>query len=211
MTAQQRTHAALRSDILTGVLAPGTQLIQEDVAQRYGVSRVPVREALQLLTSEGLVSHIPNRGYFVTELSVPDLIEVYRLRQILETEAIRVGVPALSDEDVAGLRKRATEVERAPNLETLTEANRGFHFAIFEAAGMPRLVRLLQQLWDASDVYRSLYFQQSPNRSRVHSEHTAMLTALAARDVAEVIRLHDAHRDHSVAWVRTQLLRTRSQ
>lgn len=209
MTAAQRTHAALRSDILTGLLPPGEQLIQEDIADRYGVSRVPVREALQLLTSEGLVSHVPNRGYFVTELDVTDLLEVYRLRQLLETEAIGKAIPALGDTDLARLQQLAAKVEQADSLAELTNANREFHFALFEAAGMPRLVRLLRQLWDASDVYRTLYFQQSGNRERVHHEHAAMLEAIAAADTDEAIRLHDEHRDHSVAWVRAQLLRTR--
>ena len=98
MTAQERTLAALRTDILSGTLPPGTQLVQESIADRYAVSRVPVREALQLLTSEGLVQHSPNRGYFVTELSVTDLHEVYALRRILETHAIAAAVPALLTE-----------------------------------------------------------------------------------------------------------------
>lgn len=207
MTAQERTLTALRGDILSGTLAPGQQLVQENVADRYGVSRVPVREALQLLTSEGLVSHVPNRGYFVTELSVTDLEEVYRLRQILEAEALRAAVPALRDDDVTEVRRLAEEVQQAPDLVTLTDANRRFHFALFNAAGMPRLTRLLRQLWDASDVYRALYFGQSSNRDRVAAEHAEMLDAIAARDAEETIRLHDVHRAHSVEWVRAQLLR----
>jgi DNA-binding GntR family transcriptional regulator len=214
MTAQERTLAALRQDILTGVLPPGQQLVQEHVAERYDVSRVPVREALQLLTSEGLVSHVPNRGYFVTALSVTDLAEVYRLREILEAEALRAAVPALRDEDVAEVRALAEGVERAADagdLGGLTQANRRFHFALFDAAGMPRLTRLLRQLWDASDVYRALYFGQAVNRDRVRTEHAAMLAALERRDAEETIRLHDVHREHSVAWVRAQLLRSSTE
>ena len=136
MTAAERTLAALRADVLTGGLAPGEQLVQEDIADKYGVSRVPVREALQLLTSEGLVSHVPHRGYFVTELSISDLSEVYRLRQLLEAEAIRAAVPALRDDDVTTLEALALAVQDADDLEDLTAANRRFHFALFEAAGM---------------------------------------------------------------------------
>ncbi|MEI2785449.1 MAG: GntR family transcriptional regulator [Candidatus Nanopelagicales bacterium] len=207
MTAAERTLTALRADVLTGGLAPGEQLVQEDIADKYGVSRVPVREALQLLTSEGLVSHVPHRGYFVTELSISDLSEVYRLRQLLEAEAIRAAVPALRDDDVTTFEALAIAVQDADDLQDLTAANRRFHFALFEAAGMGRLTRLLRQLWDASDVYRSLYFQQSVNRSRVHAEHAEMLAAIRDRDTEHLIALHDAHRAHSVAWVRSQLLR----
>lgn len=211
-TALERAVGALRADILTGAIAPGAQLRQEVVAERYGVSRVPVREALQVLTSEGLVSHVPNRGFFVTELSVTDLLEVYRLRQVLEAEAIRAAVPGLRDEDVAALRDLAGQAASAAGrgeLAELTAANRRFHFALFDAAGMPRLTRLLRQLWEASDVYRSLYFRQGGNRDRIRAEHTDMLTALERRDAAAVVRLHDEHRDHAVAWVRAQLLRER--
>jgi DNA-binding GntR family transcriptional regulator len=210
-TAQEHAATALRADILAGVLAPGHRLVQEDVAERCGVSRVPVREALQQLSSEGLVSHVPHRGFFVTELSVPDLLEVYRLRRILESEALREAVPALRDEDVVDLREFAGAVERAADagdLARLTQANRRFHFALFDAAGMPRLSRLLRQLWDASDVYRALYFQQAGNRERIRAEHAAMLAALDRRDAEETIRLHDVHRDHSVAWVQAQLRRS---
>lgn len=209
-TAQERTVTALRTDILSGALSPGARVVQEDIAERYGVSRVPLREALQLLTSEGLVSHHPNRGYFVTELSIEDLLEVYHLRRILEEEAIRQAVPALSDDDVSHLRALAAAVEdaaEARDVNLLTEANRRFHFALFEAAGMPRLTRLLRQLWDASDVYRALYFQQGVNRARVNAEHEEMLQSLADRDVDLVVQQHNAHRDHSVAWVSTHLRR----
>lgn len=208
MTAQARTLDALRAQILSGALSPGSQLVQEDVADRLGVSRIPVREALQLLASEGLVSHLPNRGYFVTELSVTDLQEVYRLRQLLEAEAIRTAVPALSDGDVTRLRALAAAVADARDLDTITSANRRFHFTLFEAAGLPRLTRLLHQLWDSSQVYRALYFQQGANRQRVSGEHAAMLDAIERRDAEETVRLHDEHRDHSVAWVSAQLRRT---
>lgn len=208
MTAQARAVVSLRTEILSGSLSPGSRLVQEDLADRLGVSRIPVREALQLLASEGLVSHVPNRGYFVTELSISDLQEVYRLRQLLEAEAIRQAVPALSDADVAGLRHYAAAVDEAADLEAITAANRRFHFALFDAAGMPRLTRLLHQLWDSSDIYRSLYFQQGANRQRVRGEHAEMLEAIERRDAEETIRLHDEHRDHSVAWVSAQLRRT---
>lgn len=209
-SAQVRTIAALRADVLSGALPPGTQLIQEDIAARYGVSRVPVREALQALASEGLVSHFPHRGYFVTELSITDLQEVYRLRSVLEAEAITEAVPALSDDDVDHLARLCDLVDSAAarsDLAELTAANRRFHFALFDAAGMPRLTRLLRQLWDASDIYRALYFQQTANRGRVQAEHAEMVHAIRDRDTARTIRLHDEHREHSVAWVSARLRR----
>lgn len=208
VTAQDTVLAALRADILDGTLAPGDQVVQEALAERYGVSRVPLREALKALEAEGQVVYHPHRGYFVTELSIDDLLEVYRLRELLEAEAIRHAVPTLDDADVAALADLLGDVDDAAaagDLIAMTAANRRFHFAIFDAAGMPRLSRLLRQLWEATDAYRAVYFQAGENRRRVAREHAAMLAALRARDAEAVVRLHDEHREHSVAAVRAIL------
>jgi len=204
-TAQDAVLASLRADILTGDLAPGDQIVQESLAERYGVSRVPLREALKTLESEGQVIYHPHRGYFVAELSIADLLEVYRLRAILEAEAIRRAVPALADDDVDALADLLADVDEASadgDVIAMTAANRRFHFAIFDAAGLPRLSRLLHQLWEATDAYRALYFQSAANRERVEAEHAAMVRALRARDAERLVRLHDEHRDHSVDAVR---------
>ncbi len=87
----------------------------------------------------------------------------------------------------------------------MTAANRRFHFAIFDAAGMPRLSRLLRQLWEATDAYRALYFQSRRNRDRVAREHAAMVQALRDRDAEALVALHDRHRDNSVDAVRAIL------
>jgi DNA-binding GntR family transcriptional regulator len=208
VTAQDSALRALRTDILTGQLKPGDQIVQETLAERYGVSRVPLREALKMLESEGQVAYYPHRGYFVAELSVDDLLELYRLRSLLESEAITHAVPAMSDEDVeavAALLARVDSASDASDVLLLTEANRLFHFAIFEAGHQPRLTRLLHQLWDATEAYRALYFQESANRARVGQEHAAMLAALRRRDTARLIGLHQEHRDHSVAAVSSML------
>lgn len=210
VTAQDAVLTSLRSDILTGDLAPGDQIVQEALAERYGVSRVPLREALKTLESEGQVVYHPHRGYFVAELSVADLLEVYRLRALLEAEAIRHAVPTLSDDDVAALADlldRVGEASAEGDVIAMTSANRRFHFAIFDASGLPRLTRLLHQLWDATDAYRALYFQEEPNRRRVAVEHAAMLAALRTRDAEALVRLHNEHRDHSVGTVRAILER----
>ena len=204
VTAQDAVLVGLRTDILTGDLGPGDQIVQETLADRYGVSRVPIREALKTLESEGQVVYFPHRGYFVADLSVADLLEVYRLRALLEAEAIRDAVPTLDDADVAELADLLAEIDEAAargDVLAMTAANRRFHFAIFDAAGLPRLTRLLHQLWDATDAYRALYFHDSVNRRRVGDEHREMLRALESRDADLLVLLHNEHRDHSVITV----------
>jgi DNA-binding GntR family transcriptional regulator len=207
-TAQEAVLRDLRADIVLGVLVPGSQVVQESLAHRYGVSRVPLREALKILEGEGLVTYHPHRGYFVMELSADDLGEVYRLRSLLEAEALRAAVLALTDTDLDELSILLAEVEQSSSqgdLASLTLANRAFHFAIFERSDMPRLVRVLQQLWDATDVYRAIYFRSEVNRARIEGEHRQIMAALVARDAEAAIAAHEVHRSHSVQALTDQL------
>jgi DNA-binding GntR family transcriptional regulator len=142
------------------------------------------------------------------ELSADDLGEVYRLRSLLEAEALRAAVPGLTDTDLDELRILLAAVEQSSSqgdLASLTLANRAFHFAIFERSGMPRLVRVLQQLWDATDVYRAIYFRSEVNRARIEGEHRQIMAALAARDPETVIAAHEVHRTHSVQVLKDQI------
>jgi DNA-binding GntR family transcriptional regulator len=204
-TAQEETLARLRDDLVTGQLPPGGQVLQESLALRYGVSRVPLREALKVLEGEGHLVHHRHRGYFVAELSVADLVEVYRLRELLEAEAIRLAVPRLSDDDLRGLEAAALEVRTCGDkgdLVAMAEANRQFHFLLFDRSGSPRLVRLLRQLWDATDIYRRLYFAQRANRKRINDDHDDLLGAVRQRQVQTAIEIQSAHRQQSLVTVR---------
>jgi len=201
-TAAETVLHELRSALAVGRLLPGQQLVQEDLAEDLGVSRVPIREALKILEGEGHVTYHPNRGYFVTELSADDLIELYRLRQILEAEALAQAVLEVSDADIADIEAILEQVEQAADsgdVERLTEANRAFHFSIIELSGMNRLSRLIRQLWDASDIYRTVYFRDPVNRERVHSEHREIIDALKARDAQALIGAQNSHREQAVA------------
>jgi DNA-binding GntR family transcriptional regulator len=204
-TAQQAVHAALRREILSGELRPGQAVPQEAVASRFGVSRVPVREALKILEGEGLVTYAPHRGYAVAELSVDDLVEVYRIRTLLEGEAVRAAVPRLTDDDLERLAVLTAECEAADqalDVTTMTAANRDLHFALFELAGLPRLVRLLGALWDATDVYRSVYYADADSRAVVVAEHREVLEALRRRDASLAVAVLDEHRQHAIDHVR---------
>ena len=201
-TAAESVLHELRSALAAGRLLPGQQLVQEDLAADLGVSRVPIRESLKILEGEGHVTYHPNRGYFVTELSADDLIELYRIRQILEAEALAQAVVEVSDADIADIEKILEQVEQAAELgdvHALSEANRAFHFSIIELSGMNRLSRLIRQLWDASDIYRTVYFRDSVNRERIRSEHREIIDALKARDAQALIRAQNAHREQAVA------------
>lgn len=204
VTAQEGVLRELRLQIASGKLSPGQQVIQDTLAASLGVSRVPLREALKVLEGEGQVIYHPHRGYFVADLSVADLVEVYRIRSILEDEALRVGVPLLTNEDIEYLEDILVDVETAAktgNVTAVTAANRRFHFAIFEASNMPRLVRMIRNQWDATDAYRGVYFATPANLAHMNTEHRSMIAALVARDVAKCIAQQAAHRENSVTVV----------
>lgn len=203
-TAQEAVLAALRRALAAGELRPGEQVRQEQLAERYGVSRVPLREALKILEGEGRMTYHPHRGYFVAELSVADLHEVYRLRELLEAEAIAAAVPCLTPERLGSLRAAAEEVRSAGergDLAAVSEANRRFHFLLFSAGDRPVLTRLLGQLWDATDAYRTVYFDDAAHRKHVDTEHAALLRSLKAGDTAGAVGLQAGHRDHSLRAV----------
>ena len=129
-TAQEFVLGELRQGIITGELKPGAAIRQDALAERLGTSRVPLREALKILEGEGLVTYHPHRGYFVSALSTEDLAEVYVIRELLENEAIRRAVVALTDDDVRALDAALRAVEEATDAQdiaTITATNRAFH------------------------------------------------------------------------------------
>ena len=207
-TAQEAVLGELRGWIATGRLQPGEQILQETLALELGVSRVPLREALKILEGEGQVSYVAHRGYFVTELSLSDLLEVYRIRELLEAEAVRRGVPLLTTEDVARLEEAADDVRRAAaafDIPAMSTTNRRFHFALISACAMPRLIRVLHVLWDSTEVYRSVYFTDDTNKDRVLDEHDELVAAVRAGDVEAALDVLSRHRQNAIAALRPLL------
>ena len=207
-TAQEAVLAELRRFIITGRLRPGQQIVQDALAVQLGVSRVPLREALKILEGEGQVTYVAHRGYFVTELSLSDLLEVYRIREILEAEAVSVAVPRITAVDIERMEVAERDVRAASDIAdviAMTSANRRFHFALIEACALPRLVRLIRLLWDATEVYRSVYYNEADNRELVGSEHRALVEAVRAGDAAKILLVLAAHREHAIAALRPVL------
>jgi DNA-binding GntR family transcriptional regulator len=208
VTVQHAALSWLREQIANGTYKPGIQLRQESLAKAFGVSVPPVREALKTLEAEGQVVYAPHRGYFVARLSAAELVENYRIRELLETEAVQRAVPALGEPDLARMRDAMRDMERANrsgDLAALATANRRFHFTLFDAAGMPRMAELIRVLWESTDRYRSMYFAVPRHRRRVNGEHRSIMDAVARRDTGAAVRLLSEHRDHALAALRHTL------
>ncbi len=196
----------LRARILRGDLGAGMPLRQEDLASSLGVSRVPVREALRMLESEGHVLYAPHRGYRVADWGIEDLAETYRLRALIEDDLARRSVTSMTPEDLAHVEVAhaslaecegaAATVSSGRASHALARANRAFHWSILRPG--PRADRILTTLWDTSDAYRARWFADPTNVSRGARDHHAILTAVRAADVETVVTLLDAHRESAV-------------
>ena len=200
-TAQARAAAALRAAILDGELRPGQRVNQEAWAERAGVSMIPVREALRGLAGEGLVTYRPRRGYAVTELDLAELDDVYRLRQLLETEALREGIPHVTAADLDVLRCAADAclaAGRSADIAGQLAANRRFHDRLHSLAGSRPLSRLIDLLWDSTEAYRALYYTLDDETTESDRAHRAILAAVGRGDAEAAIAEQDAHRDRAL-------------
>jgi DNA-binding GntR family transcriptional regulator len=177
-------HRRLRQSILTGELSAGSELSQVQLADEFGVSRGPVREALRLLEREGLVHAELNRRVRVASFSPADLEELYALRITTEGLAIRATVPHLTDDDIASLHADIEEMGAlvGQDMATWEHVHRRFHHTLVAYSGA-RVVRLIEQLSDHAERYRLVYFAQGP-RAWVQgdTEHREIVAACEAAD-----------------------------
>lgn len=176
----------IREDVLSGKFAPGERLDQAQLAQSLGVSLIPVREGLRQLESEGLVRLEPRRGAFVAERSADEVREISRIREALESLATQLAVPKLNPAQHKQLLVILKSMElsiQQQDMPTYHAANREFHFAIYDAAQSPLLMRMIQTLWERNRLYRqrNVFVREQAQKSL--DEHTAIYTACLAQNV----------------------------
>ncbi|HTU87904.1 MAG TPA: GntR family transcriptional regulator [Solirubrobacteraceae bacterium] len=207
-TTSQQVLESLRLALVSGALRPGQRVTQDDVALRLGVSVAPVREALRVLEQEGQLVYRPRRGYFVTELRIEDLEEIYELRRVLEERAARRALPELDDEALTRVRAAADECEVAGESGDVARelaANRRFHFALLERPDRPHTMRMIRLLWDSTEAYRAIYYNSPEERRRAGKAHERILAAVAARDPDRLVAELDAHRGRALDVLRDVL------
>jgi DNA-binding GntR family transcriptional regulator len=207
-TAQQHAVDALRGLIVGGVLRPGARVNQEDLAADLGLSVAPIREALRVLEQEGQLTYLPRRGYFVTELNVSDLTEIYALRAVLEERAARHALPVLDAEALDRVREAAREcADAAASGDVAAElaANRRFHFGLLDAPGQPHALRVIRLLWDSTEAYRAMYYNSPEERRASLDAHDAILAAAEDRDPDALVAALHAHRERALDVLRAIL------
>jgi DNA-binding GntR family transcriptional regulator len=210
-TAEGIVAAELRGAIVRGDLAPGAKILQEATAEELGVSLIPMREALKTLAGEGIVTYRAQRGYFVAELPVERIRELYLAREVVEEQTERLAIPAIVTQDLEAMRGQLRIQERAVDERDPVEmiaANRTFHFTIFQRSGNAWLVRFAAQLWDALDPYRVLSYRrmwleqdQQLLPQEILTEHERILGALEVEDAELALTLLCRHRERSKAFL----------
>ena len=197
----------IRTMLRSRELVPGQQVRQETLAAQLGVSRIPVREALKALESEGVMHHEPNVGYAVARLNADELAQVYLMRRALETEVLRA-LPRLGAaqlRELTALNEAIAGVVQRADVAGIVAANQAFHFAMFGYSGLDRVVAEIDRLWRMSEPYRTVHLYDSAGRARVVREHRKMITALRRGDTVAVVELMDTHRDNTVADLQNAL------
>lgn len=183
-------------DLLRGALAPGTRIRQDVLAAELGVSKIPVREALQRLAAVGLLQFETNRGATTPALSVAEALENSVLREAIEVQLLRQAVPKLSIVDLAEAELALSNSEMG-----ITESNWAFHRALYRASGWNRGLAIVEILHAAVAPYVQLYVESLGGAEDSDSEHAALLEACRAGDVegaVELLRTHLAEAANAV-------------
>jgi DNA-binding GntR family transcriptional regulator len=195
LTLQAAAH--IRGLIIDRVLLPGEKIRQVDLAERIGVSRSPLREALRTLESEGVVAYNVNRGYVVARLDDDDLAQIFRMRSVFEEELLYTIVRP-TGAVLAQLATLNTELIEAIDKENFAEVmrlNREFHLMIFDLSPLNQFRREAQRLWQLSEGYSTHWWWRTPEaRNRIDAEHREIMQLLEEFDLDRLVAVCEAHR-----------------
>lgn len=181
----QEVAERLRQRIFSHELPPGTWVDEQALAEHYGISRTPLREALKVLASEGLVTLKPRRGCYVTEISERDLDEVFKVMAMLEGECARTSAARASETDLAELKSIHADLEKAAaanDIDGFFEANQAFHQALQRIADNRWLMHVIEDLRKVIKLSRHHSLFSEGRLEQSLAEHRAILDALTARD-----------------------------
>lgn len=184
-----------RTAILIGEYAPGTRIRQEDLAQRFGASRVPVREALRTLEADGLVTLVANTGALVSRLTLAECSEVYETRERVEPLLLRYAMPHISAAHMDRLDELVVNMQATTDVERFMVLDREFHLGAYAAVETAVLGDLVRRLWNTTQHYRRAFTLLLDEHSArvVHDEHHMLASAIRARDSDDAERILAGH------------------
>lgn len=203
--ASQRVAEALRERILTGQLRPGTRIKQDELADELNTSRIPVREALRILETRGLVEVRSNSGAWVSQMDPHDLTMNYQIRERIEPLLLADSMPRITDEQVTQMRAIQDRIEANDDLDTFMVLDRELHWLTYTGHRTPQLAAMIERLWDTTQHYRREFARLMGSRGAwaVNAEHRLLIEAIAAHDEASAVGVLALH----IRRTRTELAR----
>ena len=193
--ASHRIADSLRTAILGGSYLPGERIRQEDVAARSGASRIPVREALRMLDSEGLVTLVANSGAWVTKLTLGECVETYLIRERLEPLLLRTSMPRLDAAAIGRLGRLVEEMEAGAELDAFMRADREFHLSSYAGAASGEMWQIIHRMWNTTQHYRREFTRLASvgGLGVTHLEHRLLLDCLRRQDPDDAERVLIIH------------------
>lgn len=192
----QQAYDHLLKNILSGKLESSTQLDERTLSEEIGISRTPIRSAISQLTRQGLVEYFPYRGNFVRNWTIDEVNDLFEVRISLETLAVRLAIPKLSDEDIAHIEGILNDMDDAlvqGDLEQFGQADAIFHRTISEKTRNRTLIETLERLNLQIHMIRTLANRNSRLVENTVMERTDILEALKSRDIPAAVALMQAH------------------
>lgn len=193
--ASQRIAVQLREDILSGALRPGERIRQEEVAAQFGASRLPVREALRILHSQGLIQLKASSGAWVSRLDLAECEAIYKMRERLEPLALAESIPHIENQTMHRIEQLQQDIEATTDQDRFLELDRELHLLCYAGNPIAELNRMVQRFWDTTQSYRRAFVRLSgPERMWVvNAEHRLLIDAIRRGDVRDGERFLTAH------------------
>jgi DNA-binding GntR family transcriptional regulator len=195
--ASERVAEIIGQRILSGELQPGQRIKQDELANELETSRIPVRDALRILETRGLVSLKANTGARVASLTAHDMDISYKIRERLEPLLLAESMPNLTPADIADMREIKLRMEASNNVDTFLTLNRQFHWAAFRGNQTPILAQIVERLWETTHVYRQAYarmaLQDDERRSVMNAERELLLGSIERAEIDMAPRILALH------------------
>ncbi|MCD2514496.1 GntR family transcriptional regulator [Comamonas endophytica] len=193
-TAQEEAYQHIKRGIRMGELRPGTRLTPDGIAAEIGTSRMPVREALNRLATEGLIVNRPNRGAVVRVLTAKEVREVFAMRSVLEGLAASLAAENVTANDIEDLERLLQRMDRSGlDASEWITAHSQFHERLSIIADAPQLMRQIAALHSVCEPLMRVWLEGRPSPDYVHDRHDELISALKARDGQTVESLMRAH------------------
>lgn len=195
--ASQRIADRLRTQILSGELAPGERIRQEELADEFGASRIPVREALRILVTDGLVTMVANQGAWVSSLTMDECTEQYLIRERIEPLLLAQSMPHLDATTRDKLEALLNRMEKVTTVTEFIALDREFHALTYSGCAHGTLADIIEQLWNTTQHYRRVYSElvrgTGSGLKMTHLEHRLLLDAITRKDSDDAERILAGH------------------